>query len=429
MNHRPTRWVVLGLFVFIYIPFLYQHGYRKAFEPKGDFPSLYWGARLAFKERHSPYVAGAFIEAASLLKQRIFPYLYPPPSLLAFYPFTLLSYDGAKLLLLITSHVCILIFIYLFFFKIAALDPPLRFRGLLAALSAVYVLTYHPIIDTLNWGQINLIILALLCLTWYALKRNGHALSIALPLSVAILMKTYPVLLVPLLLIKKRYQAVAAVLALLALYSVIAWGVLPRSLWGDWVTNVLPTGGYGQAPFNLFLPVAPWNHSINGFGTFLQNRYAEILWVRSYVVARPVSYLLSAIVITVTVGLSYLCSRRSMGNKAVDLEISLFLLMMFLVAPLSWEHHLVFILPAALITIHLLLFGGARRGVQLLLTASLFFMAWDFPRDTMFMMKGVWALTNLIKFYAVLTIWVFFVMKLWERLRDNSASSLEAGSA
>jgi hypothetical protein len=417
VNLRATRWAILGLFVFLYIPFLYQHGYQKIFIRHGDFPTIYSAAKLVFIEHRSPYVNGAFAEAEALFNQRVFPYLYPPTSLLLFYPFSLVSYDTAKWLLLAVNHFCILIFIYLFFSKIADRErrPPLP--GLLAALSTVYVLMYYPIVDNLVWGQINLIVLALVCVAWYALKRDGHALSIALPLSLSILLKTYPILLLPLMMVKKRYHAVAAVLALLLLYALVAWSVLPRSLWADWFVNVLPSGGYGQAPFNLFLPVEPWNHSINGFGTFLQDRIPKILWMPSRMVTRPLTYLLSASVMVVTIGLSYLCTRK--GREALELEVSLFLLMMFLVAPLSWEHHLVYALPAALTAIYLLLSESTRRFVQLPVIASLFILAWDFPRDEMYFLKGILAIVNPIKFFAVFILWLFLVLKLWERIGNK----------
>ena len=412
MNNRSKKRIILSLIGLIYIVFLSQCAYKKNFIGDGDFPSFYWGALLAFAEHRSPYVTVAFTEAESLLKQRVFPYLYPPPSLLAFYPFSLISYEAAKSLLLITSYTSILIFIYLFFFKIAALDSLPSMRGVVASSSIIYVLMYYPIIDNLNWGQINLIVLALLCLAWSALKRNGHPLSIALPLSLAILMKTYPVLLLPLLLIKKSYRAVVGVLLLLVVYAVIAWSVLPQSLWSDWLTNVWPSGGYGRAPFNLFLPVAPWNHSINGFGLFLQDRYAEILWMPSWLMTRPLTYLLSAFVLMVTIGLSYLCSRRNKGENTLDIEVSLFLLMMFLVAPLSWEHHLVYILPSALIAIYLLLYDSTQPTVKVVLIASLLIIALNLQREDMYQMRKVLGFIIPIKFYAVFVIWIFFVIKI-----------------
>jgi hypothetical protein len=133
-------------------------------------------------------------------------------------------------------------------------------------------------------------------------------------------------------------------------------------------------------------------------------------------VTTSLSYLLSAFVATVTIGLSHQCAQRGQGKELVDLEISLFLLMMFLVAPLSWEHHLVYVLPPALMAIQLLLVERLHRNYLVILLLALFVVAWEFPRDEMFFLKGATAALIPIKFYAVFAIWVFFAVKVWKRL-------------
>src|SRR4051794_25286702 len=125
------KWAVACLFVLLYVPWLWQHGYLQSLRGVGDFPSIYWGARLAFVEHRSPFVMGAFDGVQAMLNQRVFPYLYPPSSLLAFYPFSLVTYDAAKLILLLVSHACFLGFLYLFFFRIKAVESDAPSRWLL----------------------------------------------------------------------------------------------------------------------------------------------------------------------------------------------------------------------------------------------------------------------------------------------------------
>jgi alpha-1,2-mannosyltransferase len=423
------RWGVALLFVLLYAPFLWQHGYLQSLRGVGDFPSIYWGARLAFVEHGSPYVEGAFLQAEATLRQHVFPYLYPPSSLLAFYPFSLVTYDAAKLLLLAASHACFLAFLYLFFFKIRAVELDLPSRGLLAALLVAYVLHFYPVVDNFVWGQINLVVLALVCVSWLALKRGWNAAAVALPLSLAILLKTYPILLLPLLVFRKRFGAAALVLALVVAYGIASWLVLPQGLWADWATNVAPTGGYGQQPFQLFFPAEPWNHSINGFGCFLQDRLKTVFGLPSRYVTTPLTYALCAFVGLVTVGLSFLSTRKGSGAKTLDLEVATYLQMTFLVAPLSWEHHLVYVLPSALMAIRMLLRDGARARVLAPVVASLFVLAWDFPRDDMFLLGGVLAASNTIKFFAVFILWAFCAWRLREALRAGEGPAPEARPA
>jgi hypothetical protein len=425
------KWAVACLFVLLYVPYLWQHGYLQSLRGVGDFPSIYWGARLAFVEHRSPYVTGAFQQAEAALNQRVFPYLYPPLSLLAFYPFSLVTYDAAKLILLVVSHACFLGFLYLFFFRVKAVETDAPSRWLMAALLGAYVLNFYPVVDNFEWGQINLLVLVLICASWLAFKRGWGALTVAVPLSLAILLKTYPILLLPLLVLRKRYGAAALVLALVVAYGFASWLVLPRGLWADWATFVAPTGGYGQQPFQLpFFPVEPWNHSINGFGCFLQSRSQDIFGLPSRYFTTPFTYILSAFVGLVTVWLSFLSSRRRDGGvKTLDLEVAMYLQMMFLVAPLSWEHHIVYVLPSALMTIQMLFKDGARKRVLVPVLASLFVLAWDIPRDEMFNLSGVLAITNTIKFFAVFVLWIFYVSRLGDALRAGTQPSPEASPA
>jgi hypothetical protein len=95
--------------------------------------------------------------------------------------------------------------------------------------------------------------------------------------------------------------------------------------------------------------------------------------------------------------------------------------MMFLVAPLSWEHHLVYLLPSAVIAIRLLLEGRVPRGARTLLVAALCVAAWDFPRDDMFHYEGLWGLVVPVKFYAAFALWLGFAWALWAALRQTPA--------
>ena len=428
MGDKTLKRALACLFVLLYVPYLYQQGYQRAGQLPGDFPTLYWGAKMVFEDGRSPYVQGAFDEIAQRQQRRIFPYLYPPPSLLAFYPFAAVTYDAAKVRLLVASHLCLLLILYLLFLRVAPFDPPPAWRPFAFALMTVYVLNYYPVADNFAWGQINLIVLALVLLAWLALKRNWHALAVAVPLSLAVLLKTYPVLLLPLLVLRRRYAAAAWLVGLLAVYGLFSWWVLPRGLWGDWLTNVAPTGGYGLRPFNLFLPAEPWNHSINGFMIFVQDRTQEVFGVPVRLVTRPLTYLLAGAVGAATAGLALLSARKGEGERTLDADVALFLLMTFLVAPLSWEHHLVYALPAALFAINFLLKGPTRPASALGALAALLVLAWDFPRDDMFHLKGVLALTNAVKFFAAFGLWLFLAKRMWDGLREGSSQETVVSS-
>ncbi len=425
MSKRPTKQIVVWLFIFIYSAFVYQHGVKQLLEPNIDFPAFYWGAKLAFVEHRSPYTVDAFAEAKVQIEQHIFPYLYPPQSLLVFYPLTFFRYGVAKAVMLIINHACILLFMYLFFFKITEINIEEKFYEFTIPLFIVYTLGFYPVVANLIHGQINQIVLLLLCLTWYAMKKQAGSWLIALPLSMAILMKTYPALFILLLIINKRYRAVLWVCALLLAYSIVAYLVLPHAVWTDWVTNVLPTGGYGQVPFNLFSPAEMRNHSINGFISriFLKNEFSEALWPNP-ALARTLPYLLSFCVVAISIGVCYLASRSGHdAGRLIDLEFSVFLLLMIMVGPLSWESHLVFVLPPALIAISCLLARRRSYFLQLMVVLSLFVIAWDIPITYPALRKGVLTLAIAAKFYAVVVLWIYFVLQIHRFARGTQPAA------
>lgn len=427
MDRQIPKKVLAALFLFLYMPFLYEHGVRIMFTESVDFPSFYWAVKLVFEQHLSPFTTDAFAGLKAEFGQSIYPYLYPPPSLLAFYPLRFMSYRAARLAMLCLNHVCVLAFLYVFLIKIQKIGTWKGRQLYAVGLSIIYVIAFHSIIVNLEHGQINLVVLIFIVLSWYGVKDEHGAMSVGVPLSLAILLKTYPVLLLPLLVIRKRYDAVILTGGLLILYGVISYFVLPTIIWSDWYRNILPTGGYGQTPFGLDANIAFSNLTINGFTSrmFVVNTYGEALWYNPSV-GRLLAYMLSTGMVGVTIVLSFVCSRKLDSMLSVDLQFSLFLLMMFLVAPLSWDHHLVFILPSALLAFYLVTRLTANRIMQTFVIASLFLIAWRLPSVYWTATKGILPTGISIKFYAVTVLWLFTAMMM-RRLTIRAVS--EASSA
>jgi alpha-1,2-mannosyltransferase len=365
-------------------------------------------------EGRSPYGTLASPQVQTVAGQTIFPFLYPPPSLLAFYPLSRLSYEGATKLMLIFNHCLILVFIYLFVEKVY----PLERHQPVWALALVYTFMFHPIAVTLDRGQINLLVLVFLCLAWYALKRNSHPGIIAFPLSLATLIKTYPAIFLLYFLIKKKYQITLWFMGFLGLFIAITYFLLPPSVWSDWIFEVLPTGGYGKTPFNLFSPAAPWNQSINGFTSrlFLVNDFSQTL-LPNPAAGIVVPYILSALITLITFALIYNASNISKAHFVIDLEFSLLLVTMYLIAPVSWEHHLVFVLPAAIIALESLLSLPKKHVLHMFVAFSILFLAWRFPHWADILKQGIFTLGISAKFYAVVTLWFFFAIQIWKHIK------------
>jgi alpha-1,2-mannosyltransferase len=421
-----ARQLLLVVFLFFYLPVVYYWGWILTRTVGFDFPSFYYAAQRAFVFGRSPYGPSAFNVGKAVLGWKVNPYLYPPPSLIAFWPLANLSILDAQTLFLVVSHLCLLGSIWLILTKLAPVPVEWRERDIVFGISLVYVLCFDAVLRTLALGQVNLIVLLFLCLTLAAMKENSSAWRIALPLSLAILLKTYPVLLLAPLLFRKRFRAVGLTLSYFAIFTVIAALMLPESVWLDWWYRVVPNGAYAN---NAISTAFAWNQSMNGWVTRLLVSSEFSRAPLPYpAMAKTLATAFSLTVVGVTLYYSYRLSMRGEAAKAErDDEIAAYLLMTFLIAPLSWDHHLVYVLPAAVLAIVRLASGEAGRNMTAAVTMALFVMAWNIPLDQQDWKDGWWTLLISIKLYSAVVLWIFFVSRL--RRTAGVSNSLDRISA
>jgi hypothetical protein len=106
---RELYWC--ALWAFLAFPVLYQHGYRALAHPQPDFPTFYLAAHSALDTSGSPYDVDALRTMASEegIEQHVFPFLYPPPSLVLLLPLGALSHRHAALMFMLLSHAALLV--------------------------------------------------------------------------------------------------------------------------------------------------------------------------------------------------------------------------------------------------------------------------------------------------------------------------------
>lgn len=401
---------LIATFLFFYVPVAYHLGFNLIYGILLDFPSYYYAAQLAFTSSGSPYGFEKFQAVSAMLGRKVHPFLYPPYSLIAFWPFLPFTIQQAQSAFLVLSHLCFLGSLWLILFKITPVDVPTPRRELVIGATLVYVMVFDPALSTLAIGQINLIVLFFMCLALAAIKHDSAPWRIGLPLSLAILLKTYPVLLVLLLLFRRQFKAAFMTLAFLGSFILAAVASLRSEVWRDWFTLIAPFGRYGE---NAIAAAYVWNQSLNGFVTRLvMPSVFAISPLSQPSLAAPVTAFLAAMVTISTLGLSLLLARRPDCEHYHDDEMSVYLLMIFLVAPLSWDHHLVYTLPALAVVISRLISEKVTGVPGFLLLLSLFILAWKVPLDHPLLHAGWWVLLSSIKLYPVLILWLYFVTRL-----------------
>lgn len=397
----------LILVAYLAYHFTLRYYIGEAREDAIDFPSYYYAAKLSFQLKTSPYTNTSWNIVKEEYKNAVnegplYPFLYPPPSLPFFGLFTLLEYEPAKLLMLGLNHALVLAFVFLFFFKVIDLHT----YNLLPMAGAYYLYHFFPLILTIYTGQINFVILILILLTWLGVKEKWHPALTAIPLVLGIILKLYPALFFIVLFLRKEYKTIGYSLAYLVLISIVSTPFLPYGTWGDWVTNVA-SKGYLEDVRGV-ITGRPGNQSINALliRTFygMNIRFSPIFTPASWIIH------LSPYVLCGLIGLLSLIAtwKTRDWDNALELQFSIWLLAMFMVAPISWDHHLVLILPA----IYISFLEAIRRKWYLWLiplAGIAYFLALNFNFNDPAYREGWLTLLISAKLYAVMVLWIFFM--------------------
>lgn len=373
-----------------------------------DFPSYYHAAKLAFEQKQSPYIKANWDVAEAGYKNEtgediLYPFLYPPPSLPFFGLFALLKYESAKRLMLGLNHLLTLVVIPLFLFGVIKL----RTHDLLASAGSLYLYNFFPLILTLYTGQINLIVLLLIILVWLGIKKRWHPALISLPLALSIILKLYPILFFVILFFRKEHKIILYTVLVLVAISLISTPFLPHNIWQDWIVNVASKGYLHDLP-NVQAG-KPANQSINALLTRtmygLNIRFAP-LFTPSAAIARLLPYILCGLVGIISLVATWAAQFQENG---LDIQFGIWLTAMFMIAPFSWDHHLVLLLPAIYFAVYEIL-NRKMYSTLVLLAAIACFLALNFDFNNPAFRAGWLTLLISAKLYAVTVLWLFFVV-------------------
>ncbi|MGD0201030.1 MAG: glycosyltransferase family 87 protein [Bryobacteraceae bacterium] len=214
------------------------------------------------------------------------------------------------------------------------LAPSLPARLALAAVAAV--LGWEPVISLLRQGQSGLLLTALMVLGWWRLRQR-HAVSAGVAIGAATCLKLYPGLLLVYLFLRNRQAFRAALLTILALLG------LPLLVlrWQDYLDFV-------QTARTVVMPFAQAPHNLSLLGLLTRD-----LGLKGGSLSFPVT-LLSVLGVLLIGATGWLVCQRagkySEEGEALDLEYSLFLVLMPLLSPVAWDHYLtILLLPVAVL--------------------------------------------------------------------------------
>jgi alpha-1,2-mannosyltransferase len=205
--------------------------------------------------------------------------------------------------------------------RLAGFRADLRLAAMSAAL-AVIVIDLEPVQATLWWGQVNVLLMAMVMLD---LLRPAHARWRGIGLGLAAGIKLTPLVFVPYLLLTRQWRASGTAALTFGATAAVTWLLLPRD--SAWFWSHLGETTHISRLDHLA------NQSINGFLAryFAANPRPEWLWIG-----------LSLLVFAAGLAVAMWAHRRGEHSLAVVLVG----LMGCAVSPFSWAAHWVWFAPA-----------------------------------------------------------------------------------
>jgi hypothetical protein len=195
---------VWGLMLVVTARFAF-FGIKAAVRPSHGFGAYYTAARLVKEgDDVSRFYDNDWFRAQF---KRYVPFgsdiynINPPITALLLLPLAGFDYMGARVVWTIFNLMCLI-------GAVGWLLWQLEFRGLWMPGSIVFVLLYQPIYANFSYGQAYVLLFALLVMAWHG-YRHRHEAMLGIALGLMVILKTSGVLLWLLLLVQRRWKALA----------------------------------------------------------------------------------------------------------------------------------------------------------------------------------------------------------------------------
>ncbi|WP_454197382.1 glycosyltransferase 87 family protein [Nocardia sp. Marseille-Q1738] len=249
------------------------------------------------------------------------PFIYPPFAALALGPFAMLPWDVAALSFFVSSVAALGITLYAVARRVWPEESRRRSAVWATACATPLGLLLEPIHSTLDFGQVNLLLMALVaadCLTHKPRWRRGMLIGIAAAI------KLTPAAFVLYFLVRRDYRAAATAAVTGAAATALGFAILPKESVKYWF------GGLGNVS------------GLSG-SAFHTNQSIQAVFAR-FEVPEPAFTVVWLVLGAALLALVVAAMRRAADLPALALAINA--VFTLLVSPISWSHHWVWIAPA-----------------------------------------------------------------------------------
>jgi alpha-1,2-mannosyltransferase len=253
-------------------------------------------------------------------------FAYPPFAAVLFYPLTVIPVKAAQLIWGLVNVVALYAVVHL------SLRAALRTApGTVVVLASLILMTpvywLDPVHRTLMYGQVNLVLAALVLADFTgSLSFRGRRLPRGVLLGIAAAIKLTPLVFILYLLVSRRMRAAGVALAVFGACCAVAAALSPSAWRSYWPGDVFNTSRVG----------APLYYITN------QSLHAAVDRAAHAIASPTLVTLLSVAVLTGGLALAAWAFRASSDLLGVLVAAATGLL----VSPVTWDHHMVWIVPA-----------------------------------------------------------------------------------
>jgi alpha-1,2-mannosyltransferase len=320
-----------------------------------------WWFLAAFAVRHGSFDFKVYYGAVNYWlhgRGEVYDYLkpfskygftYPPFAALAMSPMAVLPWWAANSLNITGSVLATVVLLDWFLRPVAG-----RYgwtRWFTVAVAACFAAAFEPLHETVSFGQVNLLLLILVLADFRLLIGRGSRFGGVL-IGLAAAIKLTPGIFALYLLVTRRYSAAVTAMATAAGATVLAMLTAPDASREFWTDALWDTDRVGTMSFIS-------NQSLEGFVARLNPDHpSNVLWL--------------GLVLVALAGWVWRVRRAvRVGDELAG--VALTGVAGCLISPVTWVHHLVWLLPALLLLFDRSLGGrGWRRWARLALCAGLF---------------------------------------------------------
>jgi hypothetical protein len=295
---------------------------------------------------------------------------------------------------------------------VAWLLSALRVSGPWAAAFAIFAILYHPLVATLDHGQVYAVGLALLAVVWHG-YRNGRDLAVGVSLGFLLITKTAGLFIWPLLVIARRWRALAWSVGSAAVTALISWPWIGAAAWGTYLREASEVTRNPLLAVTAYQTVFSFCHHLFGRG----GAQIGTPVVQLPVLATVLTALIGAVLLTIT-------TLVALRSRASDRVFAAFVLLGLMLTPVTGASHFTLaLLPIAILVAEA---QQQRAWYALLIATGAVLVGADVPYRSPRLADGLLAVFAYPKLYGTVLLWG---LALWTAHRGGSFDDRRVASA